>query len=247
MLRKVVKQVCAHRSPTLSQRDTLPLIYSVICIPKRVLTSDPMLRFDSPANVTPFVVKALLISLSLFMSACVPDFLLSDSDWVVIEAGEHEPSPARKFGLLISPSEVSATVTFDSSCIYDVGAVDADDWNKVIGLGFVGSKDQPLDGVPPHQVDGARVGWRWNAQRQRIDLGAYIYVEGQRIDFKVAEVAINTPTKLTIKIDYDRKVYQVLGGKTVPFTHNKSFAYNTGLYFGGTSVAPHRIRVKIVD
>ena len=27
------------------------------------------------------------------MSACVPDFLLSDSDWVVIEAGEHEPNP----------------------------------------------------------------------------------------------------------------------------------------------------------
>ncbi len=181
------------------------------------------------------------------MSACVPDFLLSDSDWVVIEAGEHEPNPKRKVGLLISPHEVSATVTFDSSCIYDVGALDADDWNKVIGFGFVGSKDQSLDGVPPHQVDGARVGWRWNAQRHCIDLGAYIYVEGNRIDFKVAEAALNTPTKMTIKIDYDRKVYQVLGGKTVPFTHDKSFAYNTGLYFGGTQVAPHRIRVKIVD
>ncbi|MVM29452.1 hypothetical protein GO755_05370 [Spirosoma sp. HMF4905] len=206
-----------------------------------------MLCFGSSTRILSFLGKALLPVLVLFMSGCVPDFLLSDSDWVVIEAGEHEPSPARKFGLLISPSEISATVTFDSSCIYDVGAVDADDWNKVIGVGFVGAKDQPLDGVAPHQVDGARVGWRWNAQRQRIDLGAYIYVEGQRIDFKVAEVAINTPTKMVIKIDYDRKVYQVLGGKTVPFTHNKSFAYNTGLYFGGTSVAPHRIRVKIQD
>ncbi|GAB2596764.1 hypothetical protein GCM10027190_51060 [Spirosoma areae] len=181
------------------------------------------------------------------MSACVPDFLLSDSDWVVIEAGEHEPNPKRKVGLLISPGTISAEVTFDSSCIYDVGATDADDWNKVIGLGFVGSKDQALGGVPPHQVDGARVGWRWNPKRGRIDLGAYIYVEGKRTDFKVAEVALNTPTRMTIKIDYDRKVYQVLGGQAVPFTHDKSFAYSTGLYFGGNQPAPHRVRVKIVD
>ena len=206
-----------------------------------------MLRFDSSVRFSSLAASFLLLGLSLFMSACVPDFLLSDSDWVVIEAGEHEPDPKRKVGLLISPHEVSATVTFDSSCIYDVGAVDADDWNKVIGLGFVGSKDQSLDGVPPHQVDGARVGWRWNPQRGVIDLGAYIYVEGKRIDFKVAETRINTPTKLTIKIDYDRKLYQVLGGQAVPFTHDKSFAYSTGLYFGGNQVAPHRIRVKIVD
>lgn len=187
------------------------------------------------------------VGLCLFMSACVPDFLVSNSDWVVIEAGEHEPMPKRKVGMLISPSQITAEVTFDSSCIYDIGAVDADDWNKVIGLGFVGSKDQSLDGVPPHQVDGARVGWRYNTKTGRIDLGAYAYVEGKRIDFKVAETAINQPTRMTIKIDYDRKVYQVLGGTPIPFTHNKTFAYSTGLYFGGNQPAPHRIRVKIVD
>ncbi len=207
-----------------------------------------MLRTNLFVCHSAFFSKAfLLLGFSLLISACVPDFLLSDPDWVAIEAGEHEPNPKRKVGLLISPHEVSATVTFDSSCVYDIGTADADDWNKVIGLGFVGSKDQSLDGVPPHQVDGARVGWRWNKQRQCIDLGAYIYVAGNRIDFKVAETRINTPTKLTIKIDYDRKLYQVLGGKAVSFTHDKSFAYNTGLYFGGTQVAPHRIRVKIVD
>lgn len=207
-----------------------------------------MPHFDLSVRRSAFVTKAfLLLGFSLLMSACVPDFLLSDPDWVVIEAGEHEPNPKRKVGLLISPSEVSATVTFDSSCIYDLGIADEADWNKVIGLGFVGSKDQDLGGVPPHQVDGARVGWRWNKQRNCIDLGAYIYVEGKRIDFKVAETTINTPTKMTIKIDYDRKLYQVLGGQAVPFTHNKTFAYNTGLYFGGNQVAPHRIRVKIVD
>ena len=193
-------------------------------------------------------VVVLLVNMSMLLSGCVPDFLISNPDWVVIDEGEHEPLPKRKVGIVIAPGEVSATVTFDSTCIYDVGKVDADDWNKVIGVGFVGSKDQDITtGVPPHQVDGVRVGWRWNAQRGRIDLGAYIYVGGVRTDFKVAETLLNTPTRLTIKIDYDRKLYQVLGGKPVAFPHNKSFGYNTGLYFGGTQPAPHQIRVKIVD
>lgn len=187
-----------------------------------------------------------LLGMSLLVNSCVPDFLLADPDWVIIEAGDHEPFPKRKAGVLISPSEISAVVTFDSSCIYDLNSVDNQDWNKVIGLGFVGSKDQDL-GEAPHQVDGARVGWRWSPQRQRIELASYIYVGGQRSMFKVAETAINQPTKLTIKIDYDRKVYQVLGGTPVPFTHDKSFAYKTGLYFGGDYPAPHKIRVKIVD
>ena len=190
----------------------------------------------------------ILLSISLFMSACVPDFLVSNPDWVVIEAGDHESLPKRNVGAVLSPTEVSATVTFDSSCIYDIGKVDEQDWNKVIGLGFVGSKNQDITtGVPPHQIDGARVGWRWNPQRGRIDLGAYVYVDGKRTDFKVAETALNTPTKLTIKIDYDRKMYQILGGKPIAFTHSKTFGYKTGLYFGGNQPAPHRIRVKIVE
>ncbi|MFD2571402.1 hypothetical protein ACFSUS_12205 [Spirosoma soli] len=195
------------------------------------------------------ITTPLFIGLLMLVNSCIPDFLVSDPDWVVIEAGDHEPLPKRKVGIVISPEEVSATVTFDSTCIYDIGAVDADDWNKVIGLGFVGSQNQDVTtGIPPHQIDGARIGWRWNPQRQRIDLGAYAYVEGKRIDFKVAEAFINVPTKLTIRIDYNRKVYQFLGAQqTVPFTHNKSFAYKTGLYFGGNQPAPHKIRVKIVD
>ena len=191
---------------------------------------------------------SIMLGISLFVSACIPDFLVSNPDWVVIEAGDHESLPKRKAGILFSPTEVAATVTFDSTCIYDVGPADQQNWNKVIGLGFVGSKDQDVTvGTPPHQIDGARVGWRWNQQTGRIDLGAYTYVEGNRIDFKVGEIALNTPTRLVIKIDYNRKLYQILGGKPIPFTHNKTFAYKTGLYFGGSQPAPHRMRVKIVE
>lgn len=207
-----------------------------------------MLSFIPLRKKSFLTATALLAGLVPLLSGCIPDFLVSNPEWVVIEAGDHEPLPKRKVGVLLGPGEVTATVTFDSSCIYDVGQVDQQDWNKVIGLGFVGSKDQDITtGIPPHQIDGARVGWRWNPQRKRIDLGAYVYVAGKRIDFKVAETLINVPTKLTIKIDYDHKLYQILGGQPIPFTHDKTFAYNTGLYFGGNQPAPHQIRVKIVD
>ncbi|WP_232793737.1 hypothetical protein [Siphonobacter sp. SORGH_AS_0500] len=114
---------------------------------------------------------SFFLGIGLLFQSCVPDFLLSNPDWVVIEAFNHEPTFKRKTGVLISPREVSATVTFDSSCIYDLQSVDQNDWNKVIGLGFVGSKNQSL-GSAPHQVDGARVGWRWNPETQKIDLPA---------------------------------------------------------------------------
>lgn len=204
-----------------------------------------MIRFFDSTQAYQFIVLTLLIGLSLVMNACVPNFLVSDADWVVINAGDHDPTPLRNSGVLVSPREISATVTFDSTCIYDIGP-DQDDWNKVIGLGFVGAKDQPL-GAAPHQIDGVRVGWRWSTRLKRIELGAYAYVEGNRIDFKVADVLINQPTKLIIKIDYDRKLYQVMGGPPIAFTHDKTFAYKTGLYFGGNQVAPHQIRVKIVE
>ena len=67
---------------------------------------------------------SILLGISLLMSGCIPDFLVSNPDWVVIEAGDHESLPKRKVGVLFSPTEVSATVTFDSSCIYDIGKVD---------------------------------------------------------------------------------------------------------------------------
>lgn len=204
-----------------------------------------MLRFIHPGQIRQAIAPLLVIGLGLLINACVPKFLSSDGDWVVINAGDHDPTPFNSTSVLVSPRELSATVTFDSTCIYDIGAADQDDWNKVIGLGFVGSKDQPL-GAAPHQVDGVRVGWRWSTRLKRIELGAYAYVAEQRIDFKIADVLINQPTKLTIKIDYDRKLYQVMGGQPIPFTHDKTFAYETGLYFGGTQVAPHQIRVKIV-
>ncbi|MBC8156047.1 MAG: hypothetical protein H7Z72_24415 [Bacteroidetes bacterium] len=205
-----------------------------------------MIRFIPSARVDISIAKILVIGLGLLMSGCIPDFLKSDPDWVVINAGAHDPTPMNSSRGLDKPSELSATVTFDSTCIYDLKGVDQDDWNKVIGLGFVSAKGLTV-GVAPHQIDGARVGWRWNLKSQRIDLGAYVYVDGKLTSFKIAEVAINQPTKLTIKIDYERKLYQVMGGQPIPFTHDKTYAYTTGLYFGGNQVAPHKIRVKIVD
>ncbi|WP_019990574.1 hypothetical protein [Rudanella lutea] len=189
-------------------------------------------------------IRLLIVGLLFTVSACVPDFLVKDPEWVVIEKGMHEPVLKRKGGMLISPREVSATVKFDSSCMYDVTQVDEFDYNKVFGLGFVGSENQHM-GQAPHQVDGARVAWRWNPKQNRIDLGAYVYVEGKRITQDLGSMKINEERRLSIKIDYENRTYQVLDGEPIPFTHKKTIAYRNGLYFGGNQPAPQTIRVMI--
>lgn len=187
---------------------------------------------------------SLIVGLLSTLSACVPDFLVKEPDWVEIEAGAYEPALKRKSGMLVSPREVSATVKFDSTCMYDVTQVDEYDYNKVFGLGFVGAEDQHI-GQAPHQVDGARVAWRWNPKKNQIDLGAYVYVEGKRITQDLGGMKINEERRLTIKIDYNAKTYTVLDGDPIPFTHKKTIAYRNGLYFGGNQPAPQKIRVMI--
>ncbi|MCY7359694.1 MAG: hypothetical protein LH609_20015 [Rudanella sp.] len=186
----------------------------------------------------------LFIGLSGTVVSCVPDFLVKNPDWVEIEKDTHEPALKRKGGMLISPREVSATVMFDSTCMYDVTQVDEFDYNKVFGLGFMGAQDQHW-GQAPHQVDGARVGWRWNPKKNQIDLGTYVYIAGKRITQDLGSMKINEERRLTIKINYTNKTYTVMNGEPIPFTHKKTVAYRNGLYFGGNQPAPQKIRVMI--
>ncbi len=198
-------------------------------------------------NLTQFrflVPRLLIISLLTTTISCVPDFLVKNPDWVEIEKDTYEPALKRKGGMLISPREVSATVMFDSTCMYDITQVDEFDYNKVFGLGFMGAADQHW-GQAPHQVDGARVAWRWNPKQNRIDLGAYVYVAGKRITQDLGSMKINEERRLTIKIDYTNKTYTVMNGEPIPFTHKKTIAYRNGLYFGGNQPAPQKIRVMI--
>lgn len=188
--------------------------------------------------------KLLIIGILAATGSCIPDFLVKEPDWVEIEKGMYEPVLKRKAGLLISPREVSATVMFDSTCMYDITQVDEFDYNKVFGFGFMGADDQHW-GQAPHQVDGARVAWRWNPKQNRIDLGAYVYVEGKRITQDLGSMKINEERRLTIKIDYNAKTYTVMDGDPIPFTHKKTVGYRNGLYFGGNQPAPQKIRVMI--
>jgi hypothetical protein len=188
--------------------------------------------------------KLLIIGALVSTSSCIPDFLVNEPDWVEIEKGMYEPTLKRKAGMLISPREIAATIKFDSTCMYDVTQVDEFDYNKVFGFGFMGADDQHW-GQAPHQVDGARVAWRWNPKQNRIDLGAYVYVEGKRITQDLGSMKINEERRLTIKIDYNAKTYTVMDGEAIPFTHKKTVGYRNGLYFGGNQPAPQKIRVMI--
>lgn len=179
-------------------------------------------------------------------AACVPDFIFRDPDWVVLKQGAHEPFPRRKEGTLIKPRLLFATVTFDSSCIYTLDGGNQQDWNKLIGFGFVGSKNQNIY-TPPHRVDGVRIGWRWNPASQRIELGSYVYKAGVLQAKMLKDVKINEPIDVSIKVDYKRKVYTVMDIEEIPYEHDKSIVMRTGVYFGGQEVAPHDMRIRISE
>lgn len=97
---------------------------------------------------------------------------------------------AKKDGrpLIMKPfigSELVYWCRIDEGARYDLDIdADQDDWNK-------------LPGFTPctihHHTDSCRIGWRWNLEKECIELTPYLYVDGQRITFDddVLEVQTN--------------------------------------------------------
>jgi hypothetical protein len=162
-----------------------------------------------------------------------------------IPKGQHAPAQALPSRYYTRPTELHLTVTFDSTCIYDIGPVDQGDWNKLWGYGFLGTANQGIEAA--HRVDSFRFSWRWNLQTQRIEIGAYVYDQGNRLpDLVVAEAMIGQPVTLDLTIDYKRGQYRTME-KFIPFGHRKSLAYALGPFFGGNQTAPHFINIRIRD
>ena len=93
-----------------------------------------MNRITPTARSRKLFSKLLILGLLATASSCIPDFLVKNPDWVEIDKDAHDPALKRKGGLLISPREISATVKFDSTCMYDITQVDEFDYNKVFGF-----------------------------------------------------------------------------------------------------------------
>jgi len=157
----------------------------------------------------------------------------------VIRQGSHRALPL-SFGIYFGKKVMSRKVTFHEDCRYDLQGEDQKDWNKLFGIGYLWSIHK----------DSARFGWRYNKDKDRIELSAYAYVNGERIMEYIGDVEIGIEAELSLTIFsdsynfyFEQQEYSDL--VTIHKASNKFISYKCGLYFGGNQTAPHAMSVTI--
>ena len=141
--------------------------------------------------------------------------------------------------LMIAPV-IHATVTFDSSVIYtSQDAVNQGDVNKLIGFS---------DCSTHHQENSARLGWSWNGTK--IVLYAYAYSNKVRIIKTLGTVDVNQSFPCSVTAGdgyYYFKVNNRIDSVTRFCAGLTGYRYKLFPYFGGDEVAPHDVRIVIVE
>ncbi|MBC5991645.1 hypothetical protein [Pontibacter cellulosilyticus] len=128
-------------------------------------------------------------------------------------------------------------VTFDSTAIYtSIKPENQFDINKLYGLSDCSSH---------HQVNSARIGWRWS--NNQLELHAYTYKGGSRKSEFITSITLGKPAFCELNLDEGKYKFSV-DGKQVELPRGCSGstdAYQLYPYFGGDEVAPHDITIRI--
>jgi len=109
----------------------------------------------------------------------------------IIREGRHR-SNISFFVPFINKCMMSYSVVFTNSCEYDLVNNDQYDINKIFGLSF---------GL--HHKNSARFGWRWNTEKKKIEILAYVYVNGKRVNEWDQDIIIADDIELNTKIFID--------------------------------------------
>lgn len=124
-----------------------------------------------------------------------------------------------RFRPFIRMNELKAWVCFTDSCRYLTDDIQLKEQvNKLFGFGSI-----------LHHRRSFRIGWRYNAEKDIIELFEYFYVKGERHIKKFDTMKIGQTKKLKVKSD--KPVW---------------FGVRLWLYFGGKSPAPKNIYVKML-
>lgn len=158
-----------------------------------------------------------------------------------IPAGKHRARPFRPW-LWWRRTHFGWIVKFDESCRYDLGTDDQFDTNKLVGIGYLWH----------HHKDSARFGWRYDADNDMIEISAYCYLSGRRIIKSVGFCKIGEQYGIELYVSkwaYYFSLIQsdtgTIGETEIMHAHNKRLQYRLAPYFGGTSLAPHDIKIEI--
>lgn len=127
---------------------------------------------------------------------------------------------------------------FDRSAMYDLGNENQADWNKLQGFS---------DCTDHHHKNSARIAWRWFDGN--LELGAYTYCNEERTMQFLTVADINEWIMCSIAKKGDKYHISVDGVCFDAPRENcpDDISYYLGFYFGGDSVAPHTIKVRIIN
>lgn len=134
---------------------------------------------------------------------------------------------------------IQVSVIFDESAIYTFeDASDQSDINKLIGFS---------DCERFHQLESARIGWRWF--NDELQILTYVYNDGDLSFELMGAVPLNTTINLAIAIQDNQYVFtgDGLTTQTIPRASNCSEGVNYWLwpFFGGNQPAPQDITIQL--
>jgi hypothetical protein len=129
--------------------------------------------------------------------------------------------------------------TFDRTAVYDLGDIALQSSkNKLMGFSDCNSL---------HHDNSARFAWQWYGGK--LEIYAYCYVNGVRVEKYIGTVGIGEKNKYTLQCMRDHYAFRLNSQEIVKIergtTCNKGLYYMLWPYFGGATPAPHDITIVI--
>jgi hypothetical protein len=181
------------------------------------------------------LLSLLWIGLSLLVFNCEPEADLYRH--FIVREGEHYSSP--RVVETLKSEKLSFEAIFRPSCQYlfeESGYQDSK--NKLLGFADCNSL---------HHENSARFGWQW--LHDQLEIYAYCYVNGERVEKFVGVAAIGEVNHFEIQVLQNEYVFTF--NNEPPVAIARGSVCNTGVYymlwpyFGGTLAAPHDVHLSL--
>jgi hypothetical protein len=185
------------------------------------------------------IASTLLVLLAFIILPCceeAPEDLFTRH--FVTEKGEHYSTP--RLAEMLQSQRLIFTARFDGTAIYDLGDLALQsNKNKLLGFSDCNSM---------HHDNSARFAWQWF--NERLEIYAYCYVDGNRVEEYIGTVGINEVNRYEIEITADYYVFYINGENIVQIRRSdkvcsKGVYYMLYPYFGGSVPAPHDIQIDL--
>lgn len=129
--------------------------------------------------------------------------------------------------------------TFSADAAYTTSnPANQSDWNKLMGI--------TTDRIHKNSI---RIGWRWNPQSQKVELGFYGYLDGARFMPMLTDVAPGQSIDCELRMT-NTSITARAGSVTRTETGSLGASFPTtwvlhSAYFGGDETAPHDIHITV--